>query len=236
MTDVSFVIPAWNEAANLPVTLGAIRESMAGLPWSWEAVVADNASDDGTAEIAAREGARVVHEPFRQIARVRNRGASEARGRYLLFVDADTQVTPDLVRRALGALDSGGVVGGGALLSMTASGRLGRLFLAPWLWASPRLGLASGAFVFCRREAWEAVGGFDERVYASEEIWFSRAVKRWGRARGLRFEVFPDLAVETSGRKLEGWGALRVTVQFVLLTLCPWLTRSRRACFLWYRR
>ena len=56
---------------------------------------------------------------------------------------------------------------------------------------------AAGCFVFARRDAFVAVGGFDEQYYASEEIHFSRAMKRQG-----RFVVLKE-AVMTSARKAE---------------------------------
>ena len=196
----------------------------------------DNASTDGTAAVAAAGGARVVAEPFRQIARARNRGAREGRGRYLFFVDADTLVSPALLQQALGALE-GGAVGGGSRLALSGGGPVARLLVGAWNGLSSRLGLAAGSFLFCRREAWEGAGGFDERVYAGEEIWFSRRLKRWGRERGMAFRILASDPPVTSSRRMDTPGALCLALaQFLLLALCPWLSRSRRACFLWYRR
>ena len=117
-----------------------------------------------------------------QISRARNAGARAARGRFLVFVDADTLVPAALLHEALEALASGRACGGGAAVRMEGvnGGVAGRMV---WLWNAVSSGrrLAAGSFVFVLREAFEAVGGFSERVYASEEIWLSRAVGRWGR-------------------------------------------------------
>ena len=236
MTDLSFVVPAYNEAQHLPATLAALRKAGEASGRSWEIVVTDNASTDATAELARAHGARVVAEPFRQIARARNRGAAEASGRYLLFVDADTLISTTLAHAALEALDSGKVVGGGSVLQFDGKGLLPRLLIAPWNLASRHLRLAAGSFVFCLKEAWVESGGFDERLYASEEIWFSLALKRWGKPRALSFEVLEGNPPQTSARKVKGWGTAGFLLQFLLLNLRPWLLRSRRACFLWYRR
>ena len=238
MVDVSFIVPAWNEAVGIRATLDSLRaagESL-GPRWSWEILVVDNASTDGTTAVAMASGARVVPEPHRQIARARNRGAGEAGGRFLVFVDADTLVAPELVREAVEALVSG-AVGGGSILDCPDADPASARVVGLWNRVSVGLGLAAGAFVFCRREAWAATGGFDETRYAGEEVFFSMALKRWGRARGRDFCVLTDHPVRTSARKFsDGWGRLRSLAQMLLLMACPPLARTRWACFSWYRR
>src|SRR5262249_53858968 len=173
-------------------------------PCSAEIVVCDNNSTDATARIAAEGGARVVFEPVNQISRARNTGARAARGRYLVFVDADTQASPELLRATVSALASGAVCGGGSTIRMEAhrSG-LTRWLVARWNALSARRRLAAGSYVFATREAFFAVGGFSEKVYASEEIWLARALRRWGRARGLDFVILQDHPVLTRGRKAD---------------------------------
>lgn len=234
--DYSIVLPAYNEAALLPGTLAQLAQAMAGVPLAGEIVVCDNNSTDATAEIARAAGARVVFEPVNQISRARNTGARAARGRLLVFVDADTLVPAALLAEALAALGSATACGGGAAVVMegVAGGVAGRLL---WLWngVSRQRRLAAGSFVFCLREAFFAVGGFSEQVYASEEIWLSRALKRWGRRHGLPFVIL-ERAVTTSGRKARWYPApllLAVSLGFVI---CPWLVRSRRYCWFWYSR
>jgi hypothetical protein len=96
--------------------------------------------------------------------------------------------------------------------------------------------LAAGSFVFVTREAFDAVGGFSEHVYASEEIWLSRAVARWGRERQLDFVILEDPPVVTSNRKAEWFSASAVLGTILLLLVFPLAVRSRRLCWLWYRR
>src|SRR5262249_26436414 len=110
---ISFVIPAWNEEANLPRTLRAIHGAARASAEPYEIVVADDGSDDRTGEIAVAGGARVVRVAHRQIAATRNSGARAARGEVLVFVDADTAIDAEVLRGALAAL-RGGAVGGGA--------------------------------------------------------------------------------------------------------------------------
>jgi hypothetical protein len=114
-------------------------------------------------------------------------------------------------------------------------GRIATAFLRLWNSVSRRRHLAAGSFLFVRREALDAVGGFSERVYASEEIWLSRAAKRWGRRRGLDFVILPA-PVQTSPRKAQWYPAPVLLAVATCLLLFPFLVRSRRFCWLWYHR
>lgn len=233
----SFVVPAFDEEALLPATLESLRAAMAAVPWPGEIVVCDNNSKDRTAEVAREGGARVVFEPHNQIARARNAGARAAAGEWLVFVDADTRISGELLREALGLLESGTFAGGGSLFRMDCAGsRAGGAVVRSWNWISRTFHLAAGSFVFVRRDAFEGVRGFSLGVYAGEEIWFSRAVKRWGRKRGLEFRVLAAHPVATSGRKLQWFPGWYLGLTFLLMTLCPFLSRSRTFCRIWYRR
>ena len=55
---------------------------------------------------------------------------------------------------------------------------------------------AAGCFVFCTRDGLEAVGGWDETLFAAEEVYLSRALRRYS-----RFVILPQHVI-TSGRKL----------------------------------
>ena len=197
---ISFVVPAWNEERWLPATLAAIREAAPHSGRPWEIVVADDGSTDRTAEIASREGAKVVAVAHRQIAATRNSGARAAAGDQLIFVDADTRVSGAAVAAAAAALDSGAVGGGAAIVFDGRVPLWTRLLLPFVVFAFRRARLAGGSFFFCRRDAFEAVGGFDERYYASEEIWLAQALKRHGEFVVLREQVV------TSARKVRAYG------------------------------
>lgn len=235
--DYTVVVPAYNEEELLPRTLRALRAAMAGVrDLKGEVVVVDNNCTDRSAQIAEALGARVVHEPVNQISRARNRGASSAKGRFLVFIDADTSVTCDLVSAALYALAGGRVCGGGATIASSDDVQRGaRASLRVWNWLSHRFGLAAGCFVFCLGDAWRDIGGFSQEVYAGEELFFSRALRRWGRARGLRFVILPQ-EVDTSMRKMEWYSAAQLAWRFLGTVVFPWRIRSREACALWYER
>lgn len=238
MPDYSLIIPAYNEEAFLPTTLAAAREAMAAVPWSGELIVVDNNSSDSTTAVALAHGAdRVVFEPLNQIARARNAGAAASSSPWLVFVDADTRFPPELLRIALDALASDTVAGGGARVSMEekVTPMVARL-VSSWNRISRWLNYAAGSFFYSRRDAFEAAGGFEEKVYAGEEIWLARGIKAWAKARGMSFRIIEEPPVITSGRKSDWFTTGDFVRQLAILFLLPGATRSKRLCALWYRR
>jgi glycosyltransferase involved in cell wall biosynthesis len=234
----SIIIPAYNEGRELPATLQAIRAAMAEVSASGECIVVDNHSSDDTAEVARAHGADlVVYEPINQIARARNAGAAESRGRYLIFIDADTRIQPELLAEALRQLDHGDCVGGGSVVRFEgAVGLIGRFGIGLWERISKLTRVAAGSFLFCLREAFDDVGGYDEALYASEEVRFSRQIKRWGAKRGLSFRILDLAPVMTSARKLQWYSGLQILGWVGLMIVLPFAVRSRKLCGFWYDR
>jgi glycosyltransferase involved in cell wall biosynthesis len=236
--DYSIIVPAYNEEAYLPSTLAILKASMAALTeFRGEIIVTNNNSTDRTAEIAEASGARVVFEEHQQIARARNVGGKEAHGRYLIFVDADTRISPALLRKTLTALESGSNCGGGTIAEYDAFPPLvARGGLKVWLFISRTFKWASGAYVFCPRQAFLDTGGFDERYYAAEEIFFSGALKRWGKRSGKAFVIL-DEPIITSSRKLEWYGLSGIAIMILGMFLHLRPLQNREACErIWYRR
>ncbi len=193
---VSFIVPAWNEEAQLAGTLTRIREAAQSLAEPFEVVVADDGSTDRTAEIAEELADRTVHVNHRQIAATRNAGARAAHGDLLIFVDADTSVNPELLRAVVQAVRHG-AVGGGCLARVDEPVPIwGRLCVVELNAYCLLFKVAYGCFLFCTREAFDAAGGFDTSLYITEEVTLSRALRRLG-----RFVVLHHRVV-TSGRKL----------------------------------
>ena len=233
--DYSIIIPAYNEAEVLPATLDAVRDAMAADARTGELIVVDNNSTDTTAEIARQHGATVVFESHNQISRARNTGGRAATGRIFLFLDADTTLDPELLAAALDAMDTGDYVGGGAVVRFDREvSRPAALVLGMWNIYTRVFKEAAGCCLFCTREAFEAVEGFSERVYASEEIWFAKAIKRWAKPTGQRFLILTDTPVTTSGRKADHpW---RTAATLAVVVLFPPAVFFRGLCGYWYQR
>jgi glycosyltransferase involved in cell wall biosynthesis len=89
-TRISVCIVCRNEADRLPECLESAR-------WADEVIVMDLSSDDGSPDVAARHGARVVtHAPVPIVELVRNKVAAEASGDWIVPLDPDERITPGL--------------------------------------------------------------------------------------------------------------------------------------------
>jgi len=86
---LSVVLIARNEAANLPRTLESVS-------WAQEIIVVDSGSTDATVEIARKAGARVFEEPWKGFAAQKNSAIAHATGEWVLSLDADEEVSPQL--------------------------------------------------------------------------------------------------------------------------------------------
>ena len=226
---ISIVIPAHNEETLVGTTLRAVQRAVAGLDQPHEIIVVDDASTDATAAVARAHGARVVPVVHRQIAATRNAGARAARGELLLFIDADTLVTGAVVRGAVAAM-AAGAAGGGCAFRF--DGRLPAYARAMQAVAVPAyrlMRLASGCCLFCTAQAFDAVGGFDQRLFAAEEAAMSRALGRQGRFVVLR------AAVMTSGRKLRTFSGREILGPLVRMALSGGRSFQRREGLdIWY--
>jgi glycosyltransferase involved in cell wall biosynthesis len=230
---VSVVVPAFNEERLLAGSLTAIREAMGAFDDA-ELIVCDNNSTDRTAEIARAAGATVVFEPINQIARARNRGAAAATGEWLVFVDADSYPSKELFEDAREAMRAG-CLAGGATVAFETADRCVRASIAAWNYLSRRLRWAAGSFIFCDAAAFREVGGFDQDLYAGEEIYLSSKLKRLARRKRRPVVILHDHPLRTSDRRahLYTWGE---HLRFMLkaLFLGRRVLRSRESCHAWY--
>ena len=225
---ISVVVPAFNEAKLLAATLACIREAAQGL--DVELVVCDNNSTDRTAEIARQAGAKVVFEPLNQISRARNTGATAASGDWLVFIDADSYPDRALFADLAETIARGQCVGGGSTVRFDEADRASHAAVAIWNAISRVMRWAAGSFVFCKADAFRQIGGFSTELYASEEIDFSRRLKRLG-----RFTILHRHPLRTSGRKVRLYSKREYFSLLARIVLSGGRALKRREdCFAWY--
>src|ERR1041384_1825122 len=194
---LSFIVPAYNEEHELPRSLASIRHAAEAAQQPFEIVVVDDAPTDAAGEIARAAVAFVVSVHPRQIAAVRNAGARAARGEILFFVDADTSISASHVTAAVNALGAGYTGGGARVVPEGPVPLWGRVFVRIFSVIYFTLSkLGAGAFLFTTRENFRAIGGFDDDLFAGEEVYFTMSLKNVAGLNLLRDPIVP------SGRRL----------------------------------
>ncbi len=227
---LSFVIPAHNEEEYVGKTINSIKVAMLDLGVEYDITVVNDASIDKTRQVAMSHGAEVFDVDLRQIAGTRNYGASHATGGVIVWVDADTLVNTALIKGVLTAVESG-AIGGGCRLKFDSPAPLWGLVTAGICgWFFSKFRIAAGSFLFCTRDAFEHSGGFNEQLYASEEIDLSRRLKKIG-----NFVIVQERVI-TSARKLRHYSFCEIWFQFFKIMLTPGSLKSRDLLDLWYKR
>jgi len=187
--DITVVIPARNAAATLRDALGSLQ---AQTLQQWEAIVVDDGSTDDTAASAEAMGLsdpriRVLRQPHRGVSEARNAGIEEARGEWLLFLDADDWIDPKHLKTLWAARQGVGLVHCGWVRVMP-DGRRGRPCFGP-----SDEDLIQVMAQYCpfaihaclvRRDAVQRAGGFDPELVTCEDwdLW-QRIVRQGGRFR-----------------------------------------------------
>ena len=235
---LSIIIPAFNEERLIERCLQSISTSLAANikpVFTSEIIVVNNNSTDNTANLARQAGAQVVFEPINQIGRARNAGAAGATGDWLLFVDADSVLNPGLVADILRLIEDGKSVGCGSTLHMQGLPWWANWTLQLWTGTSILFRWAAGALVVCRSDAFRDVGGFNQELYAADEIRLSADLKQWGRQRGLQFIILTEHPLETSSRKVTLYSGREIAGQILRVMLHPRRTlQDKKQLSIWY--
>ncbi len=198
MTALTIIVPALDEAAGIAACLAPMQAMRTR---GAQVLVVDGGSRDASRRIAAPLADRVIESP-RGRARQMNAGAEAADGDVLLFVHADTILSPDAdaaIERALAAGARWGrfdvtISGTDPLLPMVAA-----MMNARSRWS----GIATGdQAIFVRRDEFRAAGAFPA-IELMEDVALCKRLKRASRPACLRERV------ATSGRRWERHGTLR---------------------------
>ena len=201
----SVIIPAHNEEAFIGSCLESIKDAAKNYSEDIEIIVVLNRCTDRTAEIARKYGAKTVREDRRNLAKIRNAAARSASGKVLITIDADSRMTPNMLEEIDQKLSTGKVIGGGVIIlpeRMSVGIFMSLLAILPAL----LIYRISGGLLWCYRQDFEAIGGFDESLVSAEDIDFARRLKAYGKRNGKRFRTITKAHIVTSCRKFDAFG------------------------------
>ncbi|MFC6646053.1 glycosyltransferase family 2 protein [Granulicella cerasi] len=222
---LSFVVPAYNEEATLAECIESILAQTAQLTEPAQIVVVNNASSDGTREVALRyPQVTLVDEPRKGLTYARQAGLAAVDGDIVANVDADSRLTPGWVARVLEAFaqDEKLVCLSGPLvyydLSATQRGMVSLFYRFAWCtyamnrWVL-RVGsmVQGGNFAVARRALLE-IGGFDTSIaFYGEDTDIARRLSEVGPVRfTLTHRMF------SSGRRLRKEGVATMAAKYTV--------------------
>jgi glycosyltransferase involved in cell wall biosynthesis len=232
VTDVSIVIPAWNEAADLPGCLEAIA-AQEGIRGALEVVLADGGSDDDTTAVAKTYAGRlgleltVVDNPVRRTSAGLNRALECARGSVVVRIDARSRIPTEYVSTCVQILASRpevGVVGGAQVAMPRGEGiveqAIARALLNKWATGLSRYRRSAasgpadtvwmGAF---RTDELRELGGWNERVALNEDFELNTRYREVGMTvwfeASLRSGYLPRPSLRALGRQYFYFGRVK---------------------------
>jgi glycosyltransferase involved in cell wall biosynthesis len=212
---LSIIIPAFNEEKLLPETLRRIRSAMESLSNECELIVVDNESTDKTREIAESFNAKILTESIKNIGAIRNVGAKAARGKTFVFFDADTFIPETLLTVIDERMRDPKCFGGAVDVEYGEFKRWWLPFFSrAWKFWGPVFNMKQGAAQFYRKEVFEALSGYDERIYLGEDIDIYWRMTKYARNNGGTLSFIEDPKVTTSPRrfdKMSLWDTLFLT-------------------------
>jgi glycosyltransferase involved in cell wall biosynthesis len=213
--EFSVIVPALNEEFYIEACMKSISRQT--LPRnSYEIIVSDGGSNDRTVEIAKKYADRVVVSKKRGIWWGRNQGVKFARGKYLVFIDADTRIKEDYLETVQRYLENG-VVGLSTAFEIEGIGlktKILEYIVCCYLWLNSEIYNANliGINLCVPRDKFTNVGGF--RDYALEDAAFGRELRKEGQTCFLI-----QRKVVTSARRLEAYGVVGLCRYYVELGL-----------------
>ncbi len=216
---LSIVIITKNEEKYLPKLLESIKNQTFK---DFEVIVSDANSTDKTRDIAKQHGCKIVKGG--RPAKGRNNGVKETKYDLLLFLDSDTVLPLNFLEDNLKEFKERKLDCATVIYKPISDKKIDKiLHFAYNVWArgiqylSPH---AAGICIFCKKEIFEKVGGFNEKLYIAEDHAFVRQAKQ----QGDRFRLLKSAPIFVSVRRAEKEGRFRLLWKYVYSDLYRLLT------------
>ncbi|MDA1196628.1 MAG: glycosyltransferase [Nanoarchaeota archaeon] len=207
---LSIIIPTFNEEKYLPKLLGSLKSQTFS---DFEIIVADNHSTDTTKAIAKAAGCTLVEGGLP--AQGRATGAKIANGEMFFFVDADCVLQNDYLEKSLAEIKRGELDCAGSSISALDGNLLDDFYFAffnGWMKLMQYLSAhAAGCSVFCTKEHYDKIGGFNRTIQLFEEHDFVRRAAKKG-----KFRILSSVKVATSVRRFVAQGRLKVALKLII--------------------
>jgi len=197
MKKFSVIIPAYNEEKYIEKTLISVKNQSYK---DVEIIVVCNGCTDNTRKISLNYADKILQINERNVSKARNIGADRANGEILIFLDADTLLGRDILKSISESIETRNVFGTCKLkpedneVNHVLYVYVKNIFNDYLRWSS--------GLIFCRRDGFYSVGGFDENKKTKGEI--RDFLKKLSKV--SRYRCVNSSFVITSQRRIKKWG------------------------------
>lgn len=202
----SIIIPAHNEENYIGGCLESIAKAAQPYKDQVEVIVVLNRCIDKTKEIAQSYNCVTLENNDKNLSKIRNAGASLAKGDILVTIDADTRMTEHMLTEVEKHLASNQFIGGGV------TGNFERmsfgivvstmLLIVPLLF---KYGFISVGIFWSYKKDFQAIRGFNENMLMAEDADFAKRLKQWGKKNGKKYGTIKN-GMTTSCRRFDHYG------------------------------
>lgn len=225
MVTFSIIIPTFNEEKTLEKTLKTLKNQTLK---DFEIIIKDGGSTDRTLELAKKYADRVVCKDDSSAADARNQGADYAKGIFLVFVDADTELPKDILERFAHLIQNREIVGGSCRKIPQDGDFVDRIIyefvnISTFCSYYLHIGGAHGNCMFIRKNVFKAISGFNPQIRIGEEQELVRKARKFG-----EFVFLLDICVFESVRRIRAWGKFKLCMTWLFGTFRSFKVSERQ--------
>jgi glycosyltransferase involved in cell wall biosynthesis len=219
LKEITIIIPTYNEENNIGKCLNAIFDQ--DMRYIDEVIIADNHSHDETIQISKRFSVRIISGGYPATAR--NNGAKMAKGKYLLFIDADTFLPKNFLEKALTVFQKKNLKVASFYIKPYPPDRFNSIlfhFYNKLCYILAKYSLpfiaTAGCCILAEKKIHSIIDGFRENMVVLEEYDYIKRIKKYG-----KFKVIPIPVVTSTRRFLPGMRLKRTVI--LILYYLKWL-------------
>ncbi len=219
MKELSIVIPTLNEEKFISNLLNDVLNNTYK---DYEIIVSDSGSEDNTKEIVKEFTAKnpdiTLVNAGKGAATARNCGAAQAKGAYILFLDADQRIPEDFIERSMEEMKRRGLGIGGHYSKPTGDKFIDKVFwfvcnnllFRPAQYCLP--GASTGSGLIIKRDIHETVKGFNEEIHVTHDHDYVRRASKIG-----KFRMLKSTKSSFNMRRFDEEGRTKLYIKYALL-------------------
>ncbi|MBP7654331.1 glycosyltransferase, partial [Candidatus Dependentiae bacterium] len=186
-----------------------------------EVILSDNNSLDKTSSIAEKYVDKIIKNDKNSIAGVRNSGVSVSSGEILVFIDADSQMHKNSLLKIYELFVKTDIKAG--CVKILTDEKLNFILNSIVVIVNFcfKIMNSGGGMYYCLKKDFDAINGFNENLYAAEDLDFANRIKKLMKQKKCRFVNLSDIPIITSARKVRFVNKFNALIKFIKFIVIP---------------